>query len=205
MEATTDDIVRGFDFHPGEPFVRVFHVPCSGVLRLDDEAFVSESRIGDVVLRHYAFTNEWFMVNVTFDPAGTLIETPAGPAHPEFAFNCDIATPMRREGNATFAIDLFVDVLVRRDGRTFEIKDEADLTQAVGTGLVSRLEFASARAGLARLLGLIEADGLIPFLGDVHPFGPSDASLAYPARHVSIADVPHVQRERRWTWNPPSA
>ena len=40
---------------------------------MDDVAFISESRIGDVVLRHYAFVGEWFKVNVTFDPAGIAL------------------------------------------------------------------------------------------------------------------------------------
>ena len=73
MQASPPDIVRDFDFHPGEPFVRVFTLPLYGVLRLDGDAFVSESRISDVVLRHYAFASEWFKVNVTFDPAGIAL------------------------------------------------------------------------------------------------------------------------------------
>lgn len=205
MTAPTNGAVRDFDFHPGEPFVRVFDVPCSGVLRLDDDAFVAESRHGDLVLRHYAFTSEWFKVNVTLDRRGRLVETAAGPDHPPFAFNCDIATPMRRAGWDVFAVDLFADVPVRADGRLAWVTDEDELDRAGADGLVSRHEFASARAGLARLLGLIEAGGLISFLEDIHPFGSSNASLAFPARHVSIADVPHVQRERRWTSDPPSA
>lgn len=196
MEATTNDIVRDFDFHPGEPFVRVFSVPRSGVLRLDDDAFVSETRIGGTVLRHYAFGHDWFKVNVTFDPEGTLVETPPGPDHPAFAFNCDIATPMHREGDTILATDLFIDVLVRRDGRTYHVKDEDDLDGAVRTGLVSPHEFASARAGLARLVSLIEADGLIPFLHGTYPFGSSTAPEAIPVRHVPVAEVPWLQHGR---------
>jgi len=208
MEAATancrgglpDSLVRDGDFHPGEPFVRLFSIPGFGVLRLDDQAFVYQTRFGDAVLRHYAFANEWFKVNVTFDPDGTLIETPAASDDPPFAFNCDIATPMYRSGRDVFAVDLFADVLVRADGRTFLVKDEDELAHAAEEGLVSQHEFASARDGLARLVGLIEADGLIPFLHGTFPLGPSDAPEGMPMTQVPLADVPEVQPERRWTW-----
>lgn len=179
----------------------MFTVPRSGVLRLDAGTFVSETRIGDVVLRHYAFARGWFKVNVTFDPGGTLIETPPEPDHPAFAFNCDIATPMRREGHTIYAVDLFVDVLVGRDGRSSWVKDEDELTRAAEAGLVSRHEFASARDGLARLVSLIDAGGLIPFLKAICPFGRSHAPEGPPVTHVPLADVPEVQPERRWTWH----
>jgi hypothetical protein len=204
VTASPADVVHDFDFHPNEPFVRVFTVPRSSVLRLDDAAFVSESRIGDVVLRHYAFGHEWFKVNVTFDPEGTLIETPAGPDHPAFAFNCDIATPMRRKGDSVDAIDLCADVLVRKDGRSSWIKDEDDLAQAAASGLISRHEFASARAGLDRLTTLIDAGALLAFLEAACPFGPSHAPDALPMTRLPLADVPQVQPERRWTWHPPT-
>jgi hypothetical protein len=35
---------------------------------------------------------------------------------PAFALNCDIATPMALQGGAVYAVDLFADVLVRKDG-----------------------------------------------------------------------------------------
>lgn len=204
MEATTNDIVRDFDFHPAEPFVRVFFVPRSGVLRLDDDAFVSENRIGEMVLRHYAFANEWFKINVTFDPGGTLIATPAGPDRPAFAFNCDIATPMRRAEHDVFAVDLCADVLVRMDGRSSWVKDEHELAHAAEARLVSRHEFASARAGLDRLTTLIDAGALLAFLEAACPFGPSHAPDALPMTRLPLADVPQVQPERRWTWHPPT-
>lgn len=201
--AAVDNVVRDFDFHPDEPFVRVFSVPRSNVLRLDDHAFVSETRIGDIVLRHYAFPNEWFKVNITSDRAGTLIETPAGPGHPAFAFNCDIATPMRCEGSMIFAVDLFADVLVRGDGTTFHVKDEAELTHAASTGLVSRHEVTAARVGLERLITLIESGGLAPFLDSVYPFGPSNAPEGGPMTRIPLADVTDVRPEHRWTWHAP--
>jgi hypothetical protein len=38
---------------------------------------------------------------------------------PPFTFNCDIATPMVRRGDAVFAGDLWLNVLVRADGVTY--------------------------------------------------------------------------------------
>jgi hypothetical protein len=69
---------------------------------------VTQAVYDKVVLRHYAFANRWFKVNVPTDRSGELIET--GDVAHRFALNCDIATPMEREGDETFAVDLFVDV-----------------------------------------------------------------------------------------------
>jgi hypothetical protein len=62
----TDGLVSDFDFHPDEPYVRQLRVPRADVLRMDGSVFVCESVVDDVVLRHYAFDDEWFKVNVTF-------------------------------------------------------------------------------------------------------------------------------------------
>ncbi|HEV2067367.1 MAG TPA: DUF402 domain-containing protein [Thermomicrobiales bacterium] len=199
MAFPPDGLVRAFDYHPGEPSVRVFAISGSGVLRLDDVAFVSETRIGSAVLRHYAFADEWFTVNATLDLVGTPIETPPGADHPAFAFNCDIATPMRREGPDVLAVDLFADVLVGRDGRTYHVKDEDDLDGALRTGLASPHDFALARAGLARLVSLIVSGGLIPFLDDVHPFGPSHDPEGPRFTRSPVEDVPQLQPHHRWT------
>jgi hypothetical protein len=108
-------LVSDFDFHPDEPHVRQFQIPPEGVLRLDDEVFVSEAESEGIVLRHYAFRDEWFKINVTIDRAGTVVE-PSPAIVKSFAYNCDIATPMQLSSGAVYATDLFVDVLVRKDG-----------------------------------------------------------------------------------------
>ena len=109
------DVRADYDFHPDESTVRVFTTPPSGVLRLDDDVAITQAVDSGVVLRHYAFGDRWFKINVTTDQQGELVET--GAPHRPFAFNCDIATPMERDKDATFAVDLFVDVLVRADLR----------------------------------------------------------------------------------------
>jgi len=117
--------VRDFDFHPDEDAVRVFTSGPDGVLRLSGDAYVSAARYGDVVLWHYAFARHWFKVNPTTGLAGQIVET--GDQHSgRFAFNCDIATPMRRRGGAVFAVDLFADVLVRADSVTYQVCDLED-------------------------------------------------------------------------------
>ncbi len=204
MTASPAEVVRDFYFHPGEPFARRFPLSRPSVLRLDDDAFVAETGHGDLVLRHYAFASEWFKVNVTLDRQGQFIKTPSGPDHAAFAFNCDIATPMRRSGCDIFAVDLFADVLVEADGRSASVKDEADLPHAAATGLISRCEFASARIALDRLMALIDAGSLIALLEAACPFGSSHAPDAFPMTRVPLAGVPEVQPERRWSWLPPT-
>lgn len=202
MSIDTGDIVRDLDFHPHEPTVRVFEIPRADVPRLDDDAFVTETRHGDVVLRHYAFADEWFKVNVTLDRHAQIVESAPGSDHPAFAFNCDIATPMRRTGRDVFAVDLYADVLVRADGRSYHVKDETELEATSRSGLVSTHELESARAGLARLLSLIDTDKLVPFLEATCLFGPSDAPEGRPMTRLALVNVPDVQPERRWSWHP---
>lgn len=196
----TAGVIRDFDFHPGEPHVRVFSGSRSGVLRWDERAAVLEALYGDIVLRHYAFSDEWFKINVTVDRAGRIVETPATVDAPAFAFNCDIATPMMRDGDAILAVDLCADVLVREDGTTFEIVDLGDFDAAVANGSISASEHRHGKEGLARLTELIRRNELIPFLNDACPFGPSTAPPAEPMAFVPLSDVPLLQPGRRPTW-----
>jgi hypothetical protein len=93
---SAQDLFSDFDFHPDEQYVRQFRVPAAGVLRLDENVFVSEAESDGIVLRHYAFADEWFKVNVTIDRAGEVVEPELSPPAivKSVAYNCDIATPM---------------------------------------------------------------------------------------------------------------
>lgn len=71
----SDAPIHDFDFHPNEPDVRLFRMPRSGVLRLDERAFVAQVRYGDVVLHHYAIGDRGFKINVTTDMEGNVIES----------------------------------------------------------------------------------------------------------------------------------
>jgi predicted RNA-binding protein associated with RNAse of E/G family len=151
-----------YDFHPDESTVRVFTTPASGVLQLDDDVAITETVESGVVLCHYAFGARWFKINVTTDLQGALVET--GAAQQRFALNCDIATPMERDGDATFAVDLFVDVLVRADLRSIHVGDEDEFQHALSVGLVSPPEGEQARRGVSELLKLVQAGTLLPWL-----------------------------------------
>lgn len=191
-----DDVRADYDFHPDESTVRVFTTPASGVLRLDSDVAITEAVGNEVVLRHYAFGDRWFKINVTTDLRGGLVET--GAPHLRFAFNCDIATPMEREGDATFAVDLFVDVLLRADLRSIHVGDEDEFEQAVSVGLVSPAEGDKARRGVAELLELVEAGRLLPWLDELCPFGPCDPPEAPPMRREEVPRrlLPRLRR----TW-----
>lgn len=163
-------VVLDYDFHPDEETVRIFRTPTPGVLRLDDMIAVTEAIYDGVVLRHYSFADHWFKINVTTDVVGNLIET--GATHAPFAFNCDIATPMERDGDRTFGVDLFIDVLVRANARSYVIGDEKEFEEMSQRGLLSRAEARSARHAVRDLVALIERGHLVPWLHEQVPFGP---------------------------------
>lgn len=199
----TAETFRDFDFHPDEDDVRVFTIPRSGLLRTDPGNLVYEVRYEDVVMRHYAFAEHWFKLNVTTDRDGHLVETRSPePGIPPFAVNCDIATPLVwQDGNAV-AVDLFLDVLVRQDARTYQIRDQDEFDQAVRDGLITPAEAAGARTGLATFVRLIEEQSLMPFLAGVVPFGLSTAPAALPESVVPLAEVELLGDRARRTGRP---
>ncbi len=203
MTDAATELVSDYDFHPDEPYVRHFRVPRCDVLRLDPHLYVSEVVFDGIVLRHYAFHDEWFKVNITFDPAGGIVEAAPAPDAPAFALNCDIATPMRLHHGAVHGVDLFADVLVRADGAGHQVTDLDELRQAAADGLVSPHEAYRARLGLDRLLDLISSADLLDFLDHACPFGPSRAAPALPVERAPLADLPLLQPARRPTWQGP--
>lgn len=174
----------------------MFVSPPAGVLRLDDDVFITESRWGDAVLRHYAFADNWLKINVTTDLAGVLMETGDEPCR--FAFNCDIATPMERDGDSVYAADLFVDVLMKADAQSYEVTDRDELEEMVERGLVSRREAAAAVDGLRELIARIESGRLLPWLAELHPFGECDPPTAIPMQREPVPT--RLQRGARTTW-----
>jgi hypothetical protein len=192
--------VRDFDFHPDEDDVRVFTVDAAGVLRLDAAVFVSHARYDDAVLWHYAFADQWFKINLTTDLTGAVIETEASEATDGFAVNCDLATPMWQQDMAVYAVDLFLDVLVRSDGRTYRVCDVDELAQAIAGGQISANEAAHTVRGLSDLVSMTERGTLLPWLYEVHPYGPADPPAAMPVERVGLAHVPHLQPGHRATW-----
>ena len=162
----------------------------------EDQIAITEALYDDVVLRHYSFAEQWFKINVTTDLAGNLVET--GDADVPFAFNCDIATPMERENDSTYGVDLFIDVLVRADTRSYVVGDEAEFEEMLDLGLVSRSEERGARRGLRQLLNLVESGDLLPWAHERAPFGPSQPPVAPPMERGPIPE--RLQRRVRRTW-----
>jgi hypothetical protein len=175
--------VLHYDLHlPDE--VRMFTVPAPGVRRWDAEAVVYDVRLGDAVLRHYAFTDRWFAVNCTLDLEGGFV-VESGPV--DWCFNCDIATPLVRSGGNLYGIDLFLDVLVAPDGYRHAVKDEDEFGRAEAAGLLTPAEAVGARIGLDDLLGIVRGPGLTSFLSVVYPFGDvGDAPSSPPMRRLPL-------------------
>jgi hypothetical protein len=134
------------------------------------------------------------LVNCTLDSEGRFVETtsPEGEVRP-FAFNCDIATPMLRRDDAVFAVDLWLDVLVRSDGVTYAVYDEDDFDAAISRGWLSRCEVVGARAGVRQLVDVIERRELGEFLAAVHPFAPTVAPRRPTCSRFGSATSP-------WCW-----
>ena len=153
-----------------------------GVLRFTGDVYVSAARYGDIVLWHYAFTRHWFKVNLTTGLDGRIVETGGDDPGSRFAFNCDIATPMRRRGGDVFAVDLFADVLVRADSLTYRVCDLEELDRARLTGLVLPAEERGARGGLAELTGIIERAGPAGVLVPGLPHRPAGSAARRPSR-----------------------
>jgi hypothetical protein len=193
-------VIRDYDFHPPDD-ARLFSMPKAGVRRLDDEAFVAHVSYGEVLMRHYAFRDHWFKVSCTMNSGGGFVDTTSPEdGVPPFTFNCDIATPMLRRRDAVFAVDLWLDVLVRCDGVTYGVYDEHDFGEAIGLGWLSEREAAGARAGLRELIDLIEGRELVAFLAGFHPFGVAAAPAAPEAQRVQLGDIPLLHAGTRPSW-----
>ena len=183
-------ILRDFDFHPDEDEVRVFVTGPGGILRFSDDVCVYAARYDDVVLWHYAFARHWFKVNLTTDLTGRIVETGGPEPGLRFAFNCDIATPMRRHGRTVYAVDLFADLLVRADGVRYRVGDLDEFGQARRDGLILPGEALGAERGLAELTAVIERGELLAFLAQAVPIGPLRPPAAMPVDRVPVARVP---------------
>jgi hypothetical protein len=170
------------------------------VLRFSSDVYVCAARYDDVVLRHYAFAQHWFKINLTADLAGQVVETGDDEPGNRFAFNCDIATPMRRHGTAVLAVDLFADMLVRADAATYRMCDLDELNQACHDGLILPEEARGAARGLAELSAIVERGDLLAFLSRACPVGSLQPPAAVPIGYVPLSQVPLLDLETRASW-----
>lgn len=197
--------MRDFDYHPDVPDVRVFGVPESGVLVRTDEMYLGQTRepvVGEptaahLVLRHYAFADEWFKLNATLDVDGDLIET--GAIGEMFAVNCDVSTPLTWVGADATAVDLFLDVLVSADG-SYRVIDRPEFEEACSRELISTAEAEHAEAGLTRLLHWITTGRLFDIVTEVPRHVAAQAPPALPFSRSPLSAVPAVAPSLRPTW-----
>ena len=121
-----------------------------------------------IYCRGYYFLDRWLSVFVTFDEQLELRED-SDHSLP-FAFNCDITTPHYRRGNSIFTCDLYIDILVRADGATYQLEDLEDFQKAFASELFGRTWFDNARREMDWLVDLVESSGFPDFLNEVAPF-----------------------------------
>ncbi len=105
---------------------------------------------------------------------------------------------MERDGDATFAVDLFVDVLLRADLRSLHVGDEDEFEQALSVGLVSPAEGEHARHAVVELLELVEAGTLLPWLDELFPFRPCEPPQAPPLRLEAVPTRLLPPHRRTW-------
>jgi hypothetical protein len=148
------------------------------------------------VLRHYAFAGHWFKVNVTTGLDGRLTQT--GDPSRRFAVNCDIATPMERDGDSTFGVDLFTDVLLRHDATSYVITGQDELAEMLGLSVISVAEGRGAGRGLRELLDLIEQERLLRWLAELAPFGRCQPPPAPPMRRGPVPARLRAGTRRTW-------
>jgi len=115
-----------------------------------------------------------------------------------FAVNCDIATPMERDGDSTFGVDLFTDVLVRQDAASYVIVDRDEFGEMLGRGVISAAEGRGAERGLREPLDLIEQGRLLRWLGELAPSGPCRPPRARPMRRGPVPGRLRPGVRRTW-------
>jgi predicted RNA-binding protein associated with RNAse of E/G family len=145
-------------------------------------------------LRHYAFPDRWFTANVTIDLDGSPVEAPGD----EFAYNCDVSTPLWHKGARAYEVDLELDVLVRADGRTYEVTDREDFEHACEAGWITWAERDGALRGRQEVTDLVESGELRAFLERVCPFGSiREAPFAEPYEVLPAELYPQLRPASR--------
>jgi len=149
--------------------------------------------------RGYYFLDRWLSVFITFDER---LELKADASHTfPFAFNCDITTPHYYQDDSVFTTDLYVDILVGTDGRTYQIEDVEDFQQAFALGVFGKGWYDNAKRGLDWLIGLLEHGQFVNFLNEVDPFPDTKPNCINPIayrRHLSEVDFKHHPRYSKY-------
>ena len=195
--AGDDRMIGHIEFRPPVD-LQLYEIPESGVLRLDDEVLVAEVAVGELIVRHYGFATRWLAVNVTTDRSGRLVESSHD--HFPFAVKCHLSTPMLREADTCWQIDLWLDVLVSADGRRHLVEDEDEFAEARVRELLSEREASGASEGLQDVLDLVRTGSLIDLLAGTCPFHASNPPEAQPSRSLDLNEYPALLPGIRPTW-----
>ena len=166
----------------------------------------SVTMVDDVTIycRGYYFLDRWLSVFVTFDDRLEL-KSDLKSAFP-FALNCDITTPHYREGDSIFTTDLYIDVLVAKDGFTYKVRDLEDFQQAFARGLFGKGWYESARRETDWLIDILARKRFLDFLNRIAPFPDSGSIYALPAMqrcHIDEFNFRYHPAYPRWD-TPPS-
>ncbi|KAB8136224.1 DUF402 domain-containing protein [Gracilibacillus oryzae] len=179
--------------------VRIFEVPNSGVRRFDHNCIVFDVEIQGAVLRHYSFKDRWFEINVSLTKDGNFRTEEHH--HISWCFNCDISTPHLEIVNNIYNADLFLDVLVEPDGKTYAVIDENDFEWGIANDFLSKELENGAKKGLDDLLSIIETEGLINFLNHYYPlhsFG--DIPVQPKMNKVSLSNVEQYKKIKDFSY-----
>jgi hypothetical protein len=104
----------------------------------------------------------------------------------------------RRDTDSTFGVDLFTDVLARWDAVRHVVADQDEFAEMLRRGVISPNEGRGAERGLRELLGLVEDRRLLPWLGELAPFGPCEPPPALPMQRGPVPG--RLQPGARRTW-----
>ncbi|HEV2529370.1 MAG TPA: hypothetical protein VGT61_13070 [Thermomicrobiales bacterium] len=186
--------VRYAEFRPPDD-VRIFPNPAAGVLLDSPDVLVLQVHDGQRLVRHHAFARQWLSATVLLDEDGTPVPQPAA-AGGAFLVKCHVATPLRREDDLCWQVDLWLDVLLAEDGRTPILEDEDEFAAARTAGLLSKHEAAKAIESRDAIARLIRSGGLLPYLGAILPFDATVRPAAGPMIWASIGDYPMINTGR---------
>lgn len=126
--------------------------------------------------RSYLFRQRWLEIFVTFDAELRLLPDPDDPF--PFVCNCDLTTPYLVRGTDGYTIDLFLDVLVAADGRTYQIRDREEFEEAATTGSIPLSWYQAVQRDLAWLINLLDTNQFLPMLQHM---------AAFPTQHPHTA------------------
>ena len=180
--------------------IEAYEIAPASIRRHDDIAFVCDlimpSDIDGIGIRHYSFPDRWWAANVFVDMDG------APRTDVEFPYDCDITTPHFEAFGVLCNVDLKLDVFVKHDGVSYDVRDRDDFARCLADGSVDNFDRIGAEAGLSDLIALIERNDFVAYLDDICPRRPLDDAaevVVLPLQRNANVAVLDAWRARRPT------